>query len=108
MCEPLAGNLKNERGTQLCHTASKTNITATIPGVQKPSHGEAVIRIGGFFPNPLDGTTGMRVKTLTVNNNPVIAAADNYIADTRGYGMGNYQGAWFGVLELECPINYLV
>ena len=79
----------------------------TVNGVQKPSKGEAIIRIGGFFANPLDGTDGMKVKKLTVNGNPVIVDADNFVANTRGYGMGNYKGSWFGVLELECPIEYL-
>ena len=32
---------------------------------------------------------------------------DQFVANTRGYGIGNYKGSWFGVLELECPIDVL-
>jgi uncharacterized protein YjdB len=113
MCEPLAGNAKNKRGTQLCHTSPQNNITATINGVVKPTSGEAIIRIGGFFANPTDGTLadgskGIKVKKLTVNGNEVIVNADNFVANTRGYGVGSWRGSWFGVVELECPIEYLV
>ncbi len=112
MCEPLAGTQKNDRGTQLCHTTAKSSITATIKDVVKPAKGEAIIRVGGFFPNPADGvlpdgSTGMKVKALKVNGNDVIVESDNFVTNTRGYGLGNYKGAWFGVLELECPVEYL-
>ncbi len=106
---PLAGNATNDRGTQLCHTPSQASITATVNGVSKPTNGEAVIRIGGFFTNPNDAypNPGMKVRKLTVNGNPVIVDTDNFVTNTRGYGVGNYKGGWFGVLELECPIEYL-
>lgn len=114
MCEPLAGNATNKRGTQLCHTSPQNNITATINGVVAPTTtGEAIIRIGGFFANPsdgilADGSRGLRVKKLTVNGNDVIVQSDNFVANTRGYGVGSWQGSWFGVVELECPVEYLV
>lgn len=113
MCEPLAGSATNKRGTQLCHTNSQSSITATINGVVKPNQGEAIIRIGGFFANPSDGTLadgsrGLKVKKLTVNGNEVIINSDNFVANTRGYGVGSWAGSWFGVVELECPVEYLV
>lgn len=113
MCDPLAGNATNKRGTQLCHTPRQTSITATVNGVVKPATGEAIIRIGGFFDGPTDGTladgsSGIKVKKLTVNGNEVIVDADNFVANTRGYGVGSWGGSWFGVVELECPVEYLV
>lgn len=113
MCEPLAGTATNKRGTQLCHTAPQNSITATINGVVKPTEGEAIIRIGGFFANPsdgvlADGSQGLKVKKLTVNGNDVIVNADNFVANTRGYGVGSWAGSWFGVVELDCPVEYLV
>ena len=68
MCESLAGTQKNKRGTQLCHTASQASITATVQGVKKPAKGEAVIRIGGFFTNPSDGTVDGTVGTKVSYN----------------------------------------
>lgn len=112
MSAPLAGDAKNDRGTQLCHSTASASLTTTVSNVVKPTNGEAIIRIGGFFPNPSDGVlangqTGMKIKALKVNGNDVIVEGDGFVANTRGYGLGNYGGAWLGVVELECPVEYL-
>ncbi|WPR71842.1 Ig-like domain-containing protein [Flavobacterium sp. NG2] len=106
MSEPLT-TAKNTRGTQLCRLEGKNSFTTTVKNVVKPAKGEAVIRIGGFFYNPVDGGDGkIKVVSLKVNGNEVVTQSP-MLYNPRGYVAGGYKGGWFGVLELECPLSYL-
>ncbi|MDO6758789.1 Ig-like domain-containing protein [Tamlana sp. 2_MG-2023] len=110
MSVPLT-TAKNSRGTQLCRLEGVNNFTTTIPNVAKPSKGEAVVRIGGFFYNPTDGSTGiggtMKVHSLLVNGNEVVQNGP-MLVNPRGYVKGGWKGGWFGVLEIDVPADYLV
>ncbi len=106
MSEPLT-TAKNSRGTQLCRLEGKSSFTTTVKNVVKPQNGEAMIRIGGFFYNPVDGGNGkIKVVSLKVNGNEVVTTSP-MLVNPRGYVAGGYAGGWFGVLEIECPIQYL-
>lgn len=107
MSEPLTTAL-NSRGTQLCRIEDVNEFTTTVKNVVKPVKGEAMIRICGFFPNPTDAGDGSNMKILSfkVNGNEIVTTSP-MLHNPRGLVKGGWQGKWFGMLELEIPIEYL-
>ncbi|MGA9637649.1 Ig-like domain-containing protein [Flavobacterium sp.] len=106
MSEPLT-TAKNSRGTQLCRLVGKSEFTTTVNNVKKPAKGEAMVRIGGFFYNPADAGNGsINVVSLKINNKEVVTTSPMAV-NPRGYTAGGYGGGWFGMLEIEIPIEYL-
>lgn len=107
MSEPLT-TAKNTRGTQLCRLEGQNNFTTTVKNVVKPAIGEAMVRVGGFFYNPTDAGDGesMKVTSLLVNGNEVVVDSP-MLLNPRGYMASVFAGGWFGMLEIEIPIEYL-
>ncbi len=107
MSEPLT-NAKNSRGTQLCRLVGNANFTTTVKNVVKPAKGEAMVRVGGFFYNPTDAgdNKSIKVVSLRVNGNEVVTESP-MLLNPRGKVASVYGGGWFGVLEIDVPIEYL-
>ncbi|WP_345189898.1 Ig-like domain-containing protein [Algibacter agarivorans] len=98
----------NSRGTQLCRLTGQNKFTTTVKNIIKPAKGEAMVRIGGFFYNPTDAGDGksIKVNSLKINGNEVVTQSP-MLLNPRGHVASVYGGGWFGVLEIEIPIEFL-
>jgi uncharacterized protein YjdB len=107
MSEPLTAAL-NSRGTQLCRLTGGNNLNTTVKNIVKPTNGEAMLRVGGFFYNPTDAGDGESIKviSLKVNGNEVVTSSP-MLLNPRGHVASVWAGGWFGMLEIEIPIEYL-
>ncbi|UXX79142.1 Ig-like domain-containing protein [Reichenbachiella carrageenanivorans] len=99
MGEPLTDET-NAYGSQLCHVKvnGRASFTANVNGVEVPEKGEAQLRIGLK-------TANTEKMVISINGHQLRAETDP--SDWRGRERKRGALGWFGVFELDVPLEYL-